>query len=102
MSAFWHPHSCTPIWYPHSGTPRLVKEKEELKDWLARQKKIHQVFVIIFLMAMVIFLMAMVIFLVAKMIFLMAMVMLLVVRMILCSYSYKHDDFGIESQICPF
>ena len=40
----------------HSGTPRLVKEKEELKDWLARQKKIHQVFVIIFLMAMVIFL----------------------------------------------
>ena len=47
----------------HSGTPRLVKEKEELKDWLARQKKIHQVFVIIFLMAMVMFLVVRMVFL---------------------------------------
>ena len=59
--------------YLQSGTiwslaPRLVKEKEELKDWLARQKMIHQVFIRMLMMFMMMYQLSMVLFLMIMMI----------------------------------
>ena len=59
--------------YLQSGTicnlaPRLVKEKEELKDWLARQKMIHQVSIRMLMMFKMMYQLSMMLFLMIMMI----------------------------------